>query len=47
VARHKLAYEEMPISVVYSDYSRGKGQSSINALNVLVDLVLARLRVIR
>ena len=47
VARHKLAYEEMPISVVYSDYSRGKGQSSINAINVLVDLVLARLRVIR
>jgi hypothetical protein len=32
------------VSVVYSDYSRRKGQSSMNAVNVLVDLLLARLR---
>jgi glycosyltransferase involved in cell wall biosynthesis len=44
VARHQLAYVELPVSVVYTDYSRRKGQSSVNALNVLVDLLLARLR---
>ena len=47
VARHRLTYEEMPISIMYSDYSRAKGQSSLNAVNVLIDLILARLRVIR
>ena len=47
VARHNLSYEEMPISVVYSQYSLAKGQSSLNAVNVLVDIVLARLRVKR
>jgi glycosyltransferase involved in cell wall biosynthesis len=47
VARHNLSYEEMPISVVYSEYSLAKGQSSLNAINVLIDIVLARLRVKR
>jgi glycosyltransferase involved in cell wall biosynthesis len=47
VSRHKLTYDELPISVLYSDYSIGKGQSSINAVNVLIDLILARLRFVR
>jgi glycosyltransferase involved in cell wall biosynthesis len=47
VARGGLRYREAPVTVVYSDYSRAKGQSSINAVNILVDLLLARARYAR
>lgn len=39
-----LSYVEVPVSVIYSDYSRAKGQRNINAVNILFDLTLARLR---
>jgi glycosyltransferase involved in cell wall biosynthesis len=39
-----LTYTEVPVSVIYSDYSRAKGQRNINAINILFDLTLARLR---
>jgi len=47
IARHRLRYVEVPMTVVYSDYSRAKGQSGVNAVNILVDLVLARARYAR
>lgn len=47
VARHGLRYSEVPMTVVYSDYSRAKGQSGVNAVNILVDLLLARARYAR
>jgi glycosyltransferase involved in cell wall biosynthesis len=40
IGRHKLRYEEMPVHVVYTDYSRSKGQSIWNSVNILSDLYL-------
>lgn len=44
VGRLRLRYAEMPATVLYTDYSRAKGQSSGNAVNILLDLAAARLR---
>ena len=44
IALHGLAWAEVAVTIAYTDYSRAKGQSNINALNVLYDLVSARLR---
>lgn len=37
------SYEEFPVSVRYTDYSRGKGQRSVNSINIAVDVVVSRL----
>jgi glycosyltransferase involved in cell wall biosynthesis len=39
-----LRWCEVPVSIVYTAYTRRKGQRNINALNVVYDLLLARLR---
>ena len=44
IAREKISYVEAPISVDYTEYSTAKGQSSLNAVNILFDLFLARAR---
>ncbi len=44
IGRHQLSYAEVPTTVLYSDYSRAKGQRNINAVNILFDLAMARLR---
>lgn len=44
VKRHKLKVTEVPIKVIYTDYSRAKGQSNLNAVNVLVKLLLRLVR---
>jgi hypothetical protein len=31
-------FAEYPIQVIYNDYTRGKGQSMLNAVNISVDL---------
>jgi glycosyltransferase involved in cell wall biosynthesis len=43
VHRSKLSYAEHPVTVMYSDYSRAKGQRSINSVNIAVDVWLRRL----
>jgi hypothetical protein len=43
IARHGLSWTEHPVTITYTDYSRAKGQSSLNAFNILYDLVAARL----
>jgi glycosyltransferase involved in cell wall biosynthesis len=43
IASNKLTWREHPISVTYSEYSMSKGQSNLNAFNVLFDLFAARL----
>jgi glycosyltransferase involved in cell wall biosynthesis len=45
VASLGLSWREVPVSVAYTDYSRHKGQRNLNALNILYDLAMARLRV--
>ncbi len=39
-----LSYVEEPVTVIYTDYSRAKGQRNSNAFNILFDLAVRRLR---
>jgi glycosyltransferase involved in cell wall biosynthesis len=43
VASMQLRYREAPVSISYTDYSRAKGQSSLNAVNIVCDLFVDRL----
>ena len=43
IRRFKLRYLEKPASIYYSEYSRAKGQSMWNAVNILIDLLLRRI----
>lgn len=38
IGRNKLKYTEHPVHVLYTDYSRAKGQSIWNSVNILSDL---------
>lgn len=40
LGRTRLPYAEQPVEVIYSDYSRAKGQSLLNSVNILIDLVI-------
>ena len=44
VARLGLTWAEAPVTVRYTAYSRAKGQSGLNAVNIIFDLATARLR---
>lgn len=39
IGRLKLRYAEQPVHIVYTDYSRAKGQSLWNSVNILSDLM--------
>ncbi|GAB7004269.1 glycosyltransferase family 2 protein [Nocardioides sp. AN3] len=43
IARHRLSWVEHPVTIEYSAYSRQKGQSALNAVNVVYDMLAARL----
>lgn len=38
-----LRYEEVPVRIIYTDYSRMKGQNNINSVSILVHLLLRKL----
>ena len=38
IGRHRLRYAEEPVHIIYTDYSRSKGQSLWNSVNILVEL---------
>lgn len=40
IRKHKLRYLEVPTHIKYTEYSRNKGQSSLNSINILFDLIL-------
>lgn len=40
LGRTQLPWREHPVELLYTDYSRAKGQSVLNAVNILVDLVV-------
>lgn len=44
IARKRMSYVEVPVTIRYTDYSMAKGQSSLNSLNILLDLVVHWLR---
>jgi glycosyltransferase involved in cell wall biosynthesis len=39
IGEMKVAYGESPVHIVYTDYSRSKGQSLWNSVNILVELM--------
>ncbi len=43
IKKHHLRYKEVPASVLYSDYSRKKGQSVFSSIRIFFDLVLHKL----
>lgn len=40
LGRSGLPWREHPVEVLYTDYSKAKGQSLLNSINILVDLVI-------
>jgi polyprenyl-phospho-N-acetylgalactosaminyl synthase len=42
LARKGLVIHEVPVEVRYTQYSRAKGQSSLNSVNILVELIIER-----
>lgn len=42
IATKKYRYKEIPVTIEYSDYSRSKGQSVINAVNIGFDTLLRK-----
>ncbi len=40
IKKHKLKLVEVPIKVIYTPYSRAKGQSNLNSVKVLLKLLL-------
>jgi len=43
MAEHQTTYEEFPVHVEYTDYSRSKGQRSINSVNIGMDVLIDKL----
>jgi glycosyltransferase involved in cell wall biosynthesis len=43
IKRLGLKYKEVPVTVSYTDYSMGKGQSSLNALGILWELLIGKI----
>lgn len=43
IAERKWAYKELPVTIVYTDYSRSKGQSVINSINIAFDILLNKI----
>jgi len=43
LAQSGLRVGEGPVTIRYTEYSKAKGQSALGALNILVDLLMARL----
>lgn len=39
LSRHKLRYQEIPVTIRYTDYSLARGQSSWNAIRIVIDLI--------
>ncbi|MGO1510729.1 MAG: glycosyltransferase family 2 protein [Actinomycetaceae bacterium] len=40
IGRTKLPWAEQPVEIIYTDYSKAKGQSLFNSVNILWDLVV-------
>lgn len=43
IASKKFSYKEVPVTILYTDYSRKKGQSILNAVNISFDVLVRKL----
>ena len=44
IRKYEFRFEELPVVIRYSDYSRSKGQPMLNAINILVDFLFNRVK---
>lgn len=44
IAEKKFTYKEVPVTITYTEYSRSKGQSISNAVNIGIDVILRKLQ---
>lgn len=42
ISKNKLTYCEVPVNIAYTEYSKKKGQTIFNSLNILWDLIFGR-----
>jgi polyprenyl-phospho-N-acetylgalactosaminyl synthase len=40
IALAKLSWKEYPVEILYTEYSKRKGQSLLNSINILIDLIV-------
>ena len=43
IAKNKYQYKELPVTIEYTDYSKAKGQSAINVINIGFDTLLRKI----
>ena len=43
IKKYNLKFKEIPVTIRYTSYSKGKGQSSLNAFRILWDLIIQRI----
>ncbi len=44
IAEKNFTYKEVPVTITYTDYSRAKGQSVSNAVNIGIDVILRKMQ---
>ncbi len=44
IADHKLRYCEVPVTITYTEYSKVKGQSLLNSVNILWDMMRSNIK---
>lgn len=42
ISEHKIKYKEVPVTIEYTDYSKRKGQSIFNAINIVFNLLIKK-----
>ena len=42
MGRGNWKYKEVPVKIIYTDYSKAKGQSMLNSINIFTDIILSR-----
>ncbi len=43
IKKNKLRCEEVPVHIVYTEYSLNKGQANLNAINIIIDIILNKI----
>ena len=43
IKNNKLRCEEVPVHIIYTDYSLNKGQGNLNAINIVIDIILNKI----
>jgi polyprenyl-phospho-N-acetylgalactosaminyl synthase len=44
MGRGNWRYKEVPVTINYTDYSKAKGQSALNSVNILIDMLASKIK---